>query len=263
MKPCLAIAGLGAASFILLFLFYFVPDFYVMLGSGPGSWKKSTALSLEERLIFSFIAASIIAAVTALVAGLFYFAQRVPLWRKRSANFCTAGAVILALGMCGYLLTFGHCFLPLPSVHSFQNERIEMRIYPPGFEHPDESSSALTRAVWVLTRPGQARLLGAAKRLAQANPEPRSRGLYMTLKDLGYPFPQGCGARNGGDPPDWKIVHYPAILARFEKDLHLGAGYRVALGVDGGPLPNQQNGGAGEHPSPSEVDRTSVGGVRP
>jgi len=84
MKVFLAIAGLWGMCFVLLFLFYFVPDFYVLVGSGPASWKKPMPLSFEERLTFSFIAATLIAAVAGVVAGLVYCVYKATLWLRKA-----------------------------------------------------------------------------------------------------------------------------------------------------------------------------------
>ena len=86
MKFFLTIAGFWAACFALMFLFYFVPDFYVIVGSGPGSWKKSTPLSLEERLLFSFIAATLVAGAGSVIAGLVYCVYKATLWLRRATD---------------------------------------------------------------------------------------------------------------------------------------------------------------------------------
>jgi len=73
MKHFFTITGFWLGCFLLLFLLYFVPDFYVIVGSGPGSWKKSTPLSLEERFILSFIGATAVTvAITAIVIVVCY-----------------------------------------------------------------------------------------------------------------------------------------------------------------------------------------------
>jgi hypothetical protein len=84
MKHFLTIAGIRAACFLLLFLFCFVADFYVIVGSGPGSWKKSTPLSLEERFALSFIGAmAVTAAIAAIVAVIYYGARVLRKLRRR------------------------------------------------------------------------------------------------------------------------------------------------------------------------------------
>jgi hypothetical protein len=69
MKRFRTIVAFWAACFVLLFLFYFVSDFYVIVGSGPGSWRKSTPLSFGERCILSFVGATVVTAAIALVAA--------------------------------------------------------------------------------------------------------------------------------------------------------------------------------------------------
>ena len=76
MKHLLPIAGFWLACLLLLFLFYFVPDFYVIVGSGPGSWKKSTPLSLEERFTLSFIGATAVTAAIAAIVVVAYYGFR-------------------------------------------------------------------------------------------------------------------------------------------------------------------------------------------
>jgi ABC-type Fe3+ transport system permease subunit len=69
MKRTFIFCGFWVVCFLLLFLFYFVTDFYGIVGSGPGSWRKSTPLSFGERFGFSFIAASLITAAVAILIG--------------------------------------------------------------------------------------------------------------------------------------------------------------------------------------------------
>jgi hypothetical protein len=84
MKRFLTIAGMWATCFVLLFLFCFVADFYVIVGSGPGSWKKSTPLSLEERFVLSFIGATAVtAAIAVIVAVIYHGARAVGKLRRR------------------------------------------------------------------------------------------------------------------------------------------------------------------------------------
>ncbi len=86
MKRFCTIAGFWTVCFVLLFLFYFVADFYVIVGSGPGSWKKSTPLSFGERFILSLIGATVVSMVTGLIAALAYSLYRASRWLLRKAN---------------------------------------------------------------------------------------------------------------------------------------------------------------------------------
>jgi len=85
MRRFLIIFGFWAACFALLFLFYFVSDFYVIVGSGPQSWKKSTPLSPPERFVLSFIAATAVTAAVAIIGGIGY-CIRAAILRLRKAK---------------------------------------------------------------------------------------------------------------------------------------------------------------------------------
>lgn len=68
--------GIWALCFLLLFFLYFVADFYVIVGSGPGSWKKSTPLSFPERLVLSAVFATMLSGILAVVYACFLFIRR-------------------------------------------------------------------------------------------------------------------------------------------------------------------------------------------
>jgi len=84
MKRFLTISGFWTACFVLLFLFYFVADSYVNVGSGPGSWKKSIPLSYGERFILSFIGATVVTAAVAVVVAVVYYLLRVARWLRKA-----------------------------------------------------------------------------------------------------------------------------------------------------------------------------------
>jgi len=82
MKRFLTISAFWAACFVLLFLFYFVNDFYVVVGSGPRSWKKSEPLSPGERFILSFVGATAVTVGLAIVAAVVYYLYRAARWLR-------------------------------------------------------------------------------------------------------------------------------------------------------------------------------------
>lgn len=69
MKRFILLSVFWAGCFGLLFCFYFVPNFFVIVGSGPKSWKKSTPLSVEERLVLSFAFATGLSVLAAMIYG--------------------------------------------------------------------------------------------------------------------------------------------------------------------------------------------------
>lgn len=84
MKRFLIIFGFWTVCFLLLFLFYFVADSYVAVGSGPRSWKKSIPLSYGERFILSFIGATVVSAAVAVVVAVGYYLRRAARWLRKS-----------------------------------------------------------------------------------------------------------------------------------------------------------------------------------
>ena len=80
MKRLVIIAWCWVAFFVLLFLFYFVSDFYVVVGSGPRSWKKSAPLSPAERFVLSFIGATAITLALTVIVTIGYYVHRAALW---------------------------------------------------------------------------------------------------------------------------------------------------------------------------------------
>jgi hypothetical protein len=113
----------------------------------------------------------------------------------------------------GYLLSYGHFFLPLPASSHFSNEKIETRGFHP-FLVPQN-----TGLLWRLEYPGRARLIDASKEIHAKNNV--QSGLQLTLEKLGYVFPPGCRADSGDYVPGWYITHYPSILDRIQKDFRL------------------------------------------
>ncbi len=86
MKRFCTIAGFWTVCFVLLFLFFFVADSYVIVGSGPGSWKKSIPLSFGERFILSSIGATVVSVAAGLIAAFVYYLCRATRWLMRKAN---------------------------------------------------------------------------------------------------------------------------------------------------------------------------------
>jgi hypothetical protein len=84
MKRFLAICGLWTACFVLLFLLYFVSDFYVIVGSGPRSWKKPEPLSFGERLFLSCLAATAITLVVGFSVAAVYYFYRATQWLRKA-----------------------------------------------------------------------------------------------------------------------------------------------------------------------------------
>ena len=89
---------------------------------------------------------------------------------KRLIKVLAPIAVVVA-GALLYVLTVGHCFLPLPGATHYKDERLEFWSYtsyplvmPPSSQ---TISGSLERLVWKVKHPGHARLLATAKRLEQ------------------------------------------------------------------------------------------------
>src|ERR1043165_5829302 len=79
--------GLWLLCFVLLFFFYFVKDFYVTVGSGPGSWKKLTPLSLPERAVLSLVLATLLSGyLVTLYACLLFFRRLIRQNRHRKSQ---------------------------------------------------------------------------------------------------------------------------------------------------------------------------------
>jgi hypothetical protein len=175
---------------------------------------------------------------------------------KNAKTWIVLFAVVLFLPVA-YFLTLGSCFLPAPNPRRFVNEPLEMRIYPT-FAIPLQSrdlEGAYERLKWNFTRPGQARLFATGQRLAQAHPN-LDDPFQKCLEEFGYTFPKGCWAIGGGDPPFFRITHYPSMLNRIERDLHFKSFETVQIGTDGKPLPNPkiQRTGAGRSAAETNKD---------
>ncbi len=179
---------------------------------------------------------------------------------SRSAKGWIALSAAALFLITAYLLTFGRCFLPPPNPNKFASEPLEFRMYSP-FALPLQShdlEGAYSRIKWKFTRPGQARLFAVSKRLSQADLD-SDRPFQRCLEKLGYAFPEGCRATGGGgDPPSWRITHYPSVLNRIERDLSLKPNYTERVGRDGGPLPNPALQRTGASRSASETNQEPV-----
>jgi len=153
---------------------------------------------------------------------------------SRCAKTWIALFAVVLLPPAAYLLTFGRCFLPAPDPSRLVAEPMEMRTYAP-FELPlqsDNMAGSYARIRWRFTRPGQARLFAASRRLSATKGQ-SDELLQGCLESSGYEFPPGCGASAGGDPPRWSIWHYPSMLNRIQADLRLRSTWTNALGPDG------------------------------
>ena len=97
--------------------------------------------------------------------------------RKRLTKTLTPIAVIAA-GVVLYLLTIGHCFLPIPGTVHYKDERLEFwcySSYPLALASSSQTiSGSFERLAWNVRHPGYARLLAAGKRLEVAAPNPAS-----------------------------------------------------------------------------------------
>ncbi len=150
---------------------------------------------------------------------------------SRSAKIWTLLCAAIILLSVSYVLTFGHCFLPKPKPDTFRNERIEIRTFS-GFFVPSQSNTVagfLARMKWRCLYPGQVRLISVAD---------NDHLLRKALEKMGYSFPRGCSARIGDNIP-MEITHYPSVLSRIEKDLHLTVTWRAPIGSDGEPMTKQ------------------------
>jgi hypothetical protein len=175
---------------------------------------------------------------------------------SRSAKGWVALFAVVLFLPAAYLLTFGRCFLPLPNPNEFASEPLEFRMYSP-FVLPLQShdfEGAYARMKWKFSCPGQARLFAVSQRLSKANLGLDSP-FQKCFEELGYTFPKGCTARGGGDPPSWRITHYPSVLNRIERDLSLKPIYIERVGRDGSSLPNPALQRIGASGSASETNQ--------
>jgi hypothetical protein len=180
--------------------------------------------------------------------------------RKRLIKVLAPIAVIVA-GAVFYLLTIGHCFLPLPGSTHYKDERLEFwcySSYPLVMPQSSQTvSGSLERLAWEVKHPAHARLLATAKRLEAAAPN-QDHGLRQVLEAMGYDFPPGCGASSGDIVPGWRITHYPSMLRRIQKDFQLKVTWKEPSGHGESSSPNQQGGANGRQPFSSETNRTSA-----
>jgi len=133
-----------------------------------------------------------------------------------------------------YLLTLGQCFLPHWGVENHRNEQLEMREYSP-FILPARGNTVggiLGRVKWTVMYPGRAKVLSAAEMLQMQAPK-EDHNLREVLEKMGYSFPPGCAASSGDVVPGWRITHYPSVLNRIERDLHLSPHWVWAVEQDG------------------------------
>ena len=160
---------------------------------------------------------------------------------KRLIKVLAPIAVVVA-GALLYVLTVGHCFLPLPGATHYKDERLEFWSYtsyplvmPPSSQ---TISGSLERLVWKVKHPGHARLLATAKRLEATAPN-QDHGLREVLEAMDYEFPPGCSASSGDIVPGWRITHYPSMLRRIQKDFQLKVTWREPSGHHESLSPNQ------------------------
>jgi hypothetical protein len=173
---------------------------------------------------------------------------------KRAIKVLALIAVII-MGARLYLLTLGHCFLPLPGPAHYTNERLEFwcySSYPLVMPSSAQSiSGSFERAAWQIKHPGHARLLATVKRLEAAAPKQEPR-LQEALEAMGYDFPPGCGASSGDIVPGWRITHYPSMLRRIQKDFQLKVTWSEPSKHNEPLSPN------GRQPFSSETNQTSA-----
>jgi hypothetical protein len=154
-----------------------------------------------------------------------------------------------------YLLTLGHCFLPLRAF-DYRGERIEAREYEglswrmyreytPWIRARENVRRVADRILY----PGRSRLDAAIAKVERAhgsyftNSGPDSE-IQRSLQAMGYAFPAGCSA--GVETNNvYRVLHYPSMLNRIEKDLWLKR-HSSSLPVGGGPIsPNHAASGNG------------------
>jgi hypothetical protein len=147
-----------------------------------------------------------------------------------------------------YLLTIGHCFLPLPNTNGFTNERFELRSYR-GSEgesvKTDTLAGAYDRLKWRLLNPGQVRLCAAMEQVFDDakrgnDRKPVDDFFKPALEKLGYQFPKPCTAY-------WAhhrlfIIHHPSVLNRIESDLNIKPSSTERVTSNGEPIPEAQRG---------------------
>ena len=176
------------------------------------------------------------------------------------------GAIVLAILMAtAYLLTLGHCFLPLSGLAYPGTEVVEVREYESfgvpwmsATRKPNRIRDAITKAVWTLRYPGRAQLCAVTDRLSTTKPYYQQLMLHDGLKAMGYPLAPGCGSGVPDVQPGWRVTNYPSVLDRIEKDLKLERlRYRPVYDFQG-KLLNPQGGASGRQPSTSDTNRMSA-----
>jgi hypothetical protein len=94
MKRFLKTSGFWMGCFLLLFLLYFVGDFYVTVGSGPGSWKKSIPLSFGQRFTLSFIVSTAVTGAVVLILAAWEGTLKT--MGKRTTILCLSALLVAA-----------------------------------------------------------------------------------------------------------------------------------------------------------------------
>jgi hypothetical protein len=171
---------------------------------------------------------------------------------KRAQRWTLLCAALLSLAAAWYLSGAGYWFLPFPKPSNFKGQTMEMRTYASLRLPPTEGFPGLRYQV---AHPGQAKLFAVAAEMAKASPHHRV-GWQKVLESLGYKFPEGCWAATSEVVPCLMIQHYPSMLDRIQKDLHLRL-----VSVDALPLPKRHTAPPGSaddtQPVPSGTNRTS------
>ena len=162
--------------------------------------------------------------------------------------------VLVAAGALLYLLTLGHCFLPLPGRTHYNNEKLEFWYYPPRDlalpPSPPTPFGTLEILAWQIKHPAQARLLATAERLEAAAPK-QHHGLQEVLQAMGYDCPPGCAATSGDNDPGCRITHYPSMLRRIQRDFQLKVTHKLAP-------PSPEPAADGSQPAGSDTNRASA-----
>src|SRR5580765_7912045 len=163
--------------------------------------------------------------------------------------FLILGCAVMLAAL--YLLTIGHCFLPMPNVDSFTKERVEIRRYILVMPSQAQTLEGIyQRTKWRFLNPGQDRLFRVAVEIDRADPHTDNL-LQKSLVEMGYKFPNGCRASSGEGGT--RIQHYPSMLNRMERDLHLRCVSVTALDP-AGQLIEKMKRAARTNPQPATVD---------
>ena len=164
--------------------------------------------------------------------------------------FLILGCAVMLAAL--YLLTIGHCFLPMPNVDSFTKERVEIRRYSLVVPSQAQTLEGIyQRTKWRFLNPGQDRLFRVAMQIDRADPVVDKNLLQKSLVEMGYKFPNGCWASSGEGGT--RIQHYPSMLNRMERDLNLRCVSVTALDP-AGQLIEKMKRAARTNPQPATVD---------